>query len=207
MTDATGRLPRGRHGLSRAEVEATQRLRLAAGTAEAMRTKGYVGTPVADILKAAGVSRETFYELHTDKLACFLDAVDLVAAVLDEHLVQALDRPGSPLERFDRAFAGYLATLGREPGFARLVLVEVFAAGPVATARRTALQQRIVDRLVDLFAAEGDRGRFALEALVAAVSSLVTGPLVDGDLDRLAALHAPVLDHVRALVDGGVLGG
>lgn len=202
---ATARLPRGRHGLSRAEVEDAQRLRLAVGMAEAMRARGYVGTPVAEVIKRAGVSRETFYALYDDKLDCFLSALDLVAEVLVGQLADALGDEGPPLDRFDRAFSAYLDALAAEPGFARLLLVEVYAAGPAAMARRAALQQRLVDALVDLLEVRSAPGRFAIEALVAGVSSLVTGPLVADDPDRLRALHAPTVAHVRALVAGGVL--
>jgi len=86
-----GRLPKGRHSLTRQEVADAQRLRLAIGKADAMREKGYVGTPVAEILKRAGVSRETFYQLYEDKLACFLDALDLIGAVLIGQLATAFD--------------------------------------------------------------------------------------------------------------------
>ena len=48
-------LPRGRHSLSREEVAADQRLRLAVAMADAMAELGYVGTPVASVLERAGV--------------------------------------------------------------------------------------------------------------------------------------------------------
>ncbi len=198
-------LPRGRHGLTRDEVEQAQRLRLAVGMAEAMRTTGYARTPVAAVLKHARVSRETFYALYDGKLDCFLAAIDLVSEVLLVELAAAVDAPGSPLQRLDRALAAYLDALTREPGFARLILVEVYAAGPEAMARRAALQERLVDRMAELLQVADDGGRFALEALVAAVSTMVTGPIVDDDPERLRALHGPVMDHVRTLVRSGLV--
>ena len=62
-------LPKGRHSLTRAQVEQAQRIRLAVAMADAMAERGYVGTPVAAVLERAGVSRETFYRLYDDKLA------------------------------------------------------------------------------------------------------------------------------------------
>ncbi len=197
-------LPRGRHGLSREQVEADQRLRILMGMAEAMRAKGYVGTPVAEILKRAGVSRETFYQLFADKLDAFLAAFDLVGEILIDRLALALDGPGEPVERLERAITTYLDTLAAEPGYARLFLVEVYAAGPNAMARRTVIQQQIVDALVDLLDAGSPAGRFACQVIVAAVSAMITGPLVTDDLDALRALGPPILEHIRLLDAGGV---
>jgi AcrR family transcriptional regulator len=199
-------LPRGRHGLSREHVEIDQRLRIFMGMAEAMRAKGYVGTPVADIIKRAGVSRETFYQLYDDKLASFLAAFDLVGDVLLDRLRASTEGPSDPLARFERAIATYLDTLASEPGYARLFLVEVYAAGPEAIARRTLVQQRIVEALVDLLGARTDAGRVTCQVLVAAVSAMVTGPLVADDLDALRALGPQILDHVRRLDDAGMFG-
>lgn len=199
------RLPRGRHRLSREEVEQAQRLRLAVGMCEAMRTKGYVGTPVADVLRAAGVSRETFYALYNDKLDCFLDTVDLITEILMQGLAVAFDRQGTPVQRFEAALATYLDLLAAEPGYARVILVEVYAAGPAAVARRTELQRRIAERIASLFGGRSKDRQFAAEALVAAISAMVTAPVLDGDTDRLRSLREPLLRHVDRLVDRGVL--
>ena len=199
-------LPRGRHGLSREHVEIDQRLRIFMGMAEAMRAKGYVNTPVADIIKRAGVSRETFYQLYDDKLASFLAGFDLVGDVLLDRLRASAEEPSDPLAQFERAIATYLDTLASEPGYARLFLVEVYAAGPEAIARRTLVQQRIVEALVDLLGARTDAGRVTCQVLVAAVSAMVTGPLVAGDMDALRALGPQILEHVRRLDDAGMFG-
>ena len=203
-TAAPQQLPRGRHGLSREQVEVDQRLRIFIGMAEAMWANGYVGTPVADIIKRAGVSRETFYQLYPDKLASFLAAFDLVGEVLLERLQTSLAGPGEPIQRFERAVEAYLDTLASEPGYARLFLVEVHAAGPEAMARRAVIQRRIVDALVELLGVRSEAGRFTCQMLVAAVSAMVTGPLAAGDLDALRALAPPILDHVRRLDASGM---
>lgn len=206
---ALASLPRGRHSLTREQVSDAQRLRLAVAMAEAMAEDGYVGTPVAAILRGAGVSRQTFYELYDDKLACFLDALDLVSAVLVGELAGVVaggdSASGSPIERAERAAERYLDTLVRHPAFARLYVVEVHAAGPEALRRRADLQARIVDALADLLGAQSAEARFACQAFVAAISSLVTLPLVLGDVEEIAALRGPLIAHLRALVDGGLL--
>lgn len=193
-------LPKGRHSLTREEVADAQRLRLAVAMADAMAERGYVGTPVAAILKHAGVSRETFYQHYADKLACFLDALDLVGAVLTSELASTLDGPGEPVERAERAVGRYLATVAEHPAFARLYLVEVHAAGVAAMQRRADLQARVVDALAKLLGARAKDERFACQMYVAAISALVTVPIVTGDLAAVAALRTPLVEHLRRLV-------
>lgn len=194
---AVERLPRGRHGLTREQVELDQRIRMLAAMADVMSRKGYVGTTVADVIKGAGVSRETFYQQFSSKLDCFTAAFDAAALILSEQ-VQADPRPDlDPVDRFDAMFARYLESLAAEAGYARLFLVEVYAAGPEAMRRRAELQSRIVDTVAEVLQIRDDAGRFACEMLVASISSMVTGPIVEGDLDALRALRAPVVEVVR----------
>lgn len=201
MADAgLARLPRGRHSLTRQQVADAQRLRLAIATAEAMAEAGYVGTPVAAILERAGVSRETFYQLYDGKLACFLDALEFVGAVLVAELGRALqEAPGEPREAAARAVSRYLDTIVDHPAFARLYLVEVHAAGPEALARRARLQDQVVDALARLLGATSAQRRFACRAYVAAIASLVTVPIVTGDRDAIRALRRPLTEHLRTI--------
>lgn len=177
-------------------MHAAQRQRMLVSIAEAMTRKGYVGTTVADVIKGAGVSRETFYEQFPSKLECFLAAFDTAADLLMAELDGLLDLDGPPLERFEAAFARYLDALADHPAFARVFLVEVYAAGADAIDRRIAFQARIIDALVDLLEVETDAGRFACELLVAGTGALVTGPLVADDLAGVRALHGPVVHLV-----------
>lgn len=195
-------LPKGRHRLTREQVAEAQRLRLVVAMAEALAEGGYVGTPVAAVLARAGVSRETFYQLYADKQACFLDALDFVGEVLVAELGAATGGSGPPLARAERAIERYLDTIVAQPAFARLFLVEVFAAGPEAMVRRADLQGRIVDALHQLFGARSRTARFACQAYVAAVSSLVTVPVVTGDAEAIRALRRPLVEHLRALAAG-----
>jgi AcrR family transcriptional regulator len=200
------RLPRGRHGLSRQEVAASQRDRILWALAETMAHKGYVATTVADVLKAAGVSRETFYQQFSSKQDAFMAAFDAAAArLLDQTLVRSgpadgVDRADAgPLERFDRVLGAYLDGLAAEPAFARTFLVEVYAAGPEALARRARLQGRVVDLLVDELGF-GDERRVACDLVVAGTAALVTPLLVQGDLDGVRALRGPLVEVVSRLL-------
>lgn len=204
MTDLSPiRLPRGRHGLTREEVATDQRRRMIDALAEEMAARGYAGTSVADILRSAGVSRETFYQQFRSKLDCFLAAFDVAADELFAPIRAQLEPlagapatfgPADRLEAFDELFGAYLRGITERPAHARVFLVEVYAAGPEAMARRMALQAQITDSVALLLGAGDERGRFACKALVAAVSALVTPHLVADDLPGILALREPIVD-------------
>jgi AcrR family transcriptional regulator len=203
MTVQTEQLPRGRHHLSREEVQASQRQRMLLAIAAAMADKGYAGTSVADVIRRAGVSRETFYQQFSSKLDCFMSAFDVAGQVLlarlDDTAGHAAAGDEAPIDRFDRAVGVYLESLATQPALARVFLVEVYAAGPEAIARRAALQGAIVDRMARLLGL-ADHDRFACEVLVAGVGALVTAPLVADDLASLHRLRTQLVDLVhRAL--------
>ncbi|HWE92299.1 MAG TPA: TetR/AcrR family transcriptional regulator [Pseudonocardiaceae bacterium] len=202
------RLPRGRHGLSRAEVEGAQRERLLLAMADAISDKGFVATTVEDVLTRAGVSRESFYRLFSSKLDCFMAAFDAASELLIGRLAGSAGpdsvAPGhDPLAVFERVFTVYLDALAAEPAYARLFLVEVYAAGPDAIRRRAQRQRVFVDLLADLLGAASEQGRFACQTIVSATSAQLTIPLIERDLDALRALGPPTIAHVRRLWDSG----
>lgn len=181
------------------------------GMADAMMEKGYADTTVADVIKRAGVSRETFYQQFSSKADCFMSAFDEAAALLLGAIEEGGDLDLDALaagdgrdvdtrvDQFDRALGVYLDTLADNAPAARLFLVEVYAAGPEAVRRRIALQQRIVDGVAVILAvaADDEAGRFACEVLVNAVASMVTEPLVSREPERLRDLAEPIVALVR----------
>jgi AcrR family transcriptional regulator len=201
---AVEQLPRGRHGLSRKDVADTQRARILEACFQVVAEKGYVRFTVADVLSAAGVSRETFYEQFRDKEDCFLAAYELsVEAVLTA--MRATD-PGEgdeadPLERYDRMMQGYLELLAREGGYARVFLVDVYAAGERAVQRRRQVIDRFSELVAEVVGARTAADRFACEALVNAVSSLVTVRVAAGDLDEIPKLRRPIMNVARRLLE------
>lgn len=196
-------LPRGRHSLTRKEVEESQRERVQRAMAETMAEKGYALTSVADILRRARVSRETFYELYSSKEDCFMSVFDAAYGAIGEAMAAtagggaATDAvPGVP--PLARVLDDYLGAIASDPVTARVFLIEVYAAGPQAIRRRTALQQGLVDLLATAVGAE-ERDRFAVEASIAAIAALVTARLAVGDVDGIRALRDPIMDLLERL--------
>jgi AcrR family transcriptional regulator len=194
-------LPRGRHRLSRAEVAAIQRARILRGMAEVMAERGYAGTVVAEIIKRAGVSRETFYQLFDSKQHCFIAALQAATDHLTAMLVQAPLEGETPARRLDRLIGTYLDVLAAEPAITRLFLIETYAAGPEAMRRRLALQQRYVDGLARIIQARTPERVFACEALIAVLVQLVTARFVADDVATLGELRAPILRLAGQLFD------
>ncbi|MCM6776907.1 TetR/AcrR family transcriptional regulator [Nocardia sp. CDC159] len=195
-------LPRGRHGLPRETVVQSQRERILSAMAEVMAESGYVKTSVAMIIKRARVSRETFYEQFRSKEDCFEAAYEravelLIAGIEESTAAQADSPPPSGAARLDRILHAYLEGLAVEPAYARLYLVEVYAAGAQAIARRMLMQESFAALLWEALGAHTEEQRFACQTLVAAISALVTARIAADDLDGLRALREPLVDMVR----------
>ena len=172
-----------------------------------MTEKGYVGTSVEDVLKLARVSRQSFYGLFSSKLDCFMAAFDIASELLRHRLEGAAEGGGDPMARFERAFTAYLDALASEPGYARLFLVEVYAAGTEAIQRRSEIQHDLAEALVDMMGVSGDAAAFACQIVVSAVGAMVTPAVAAGDMEALRAVGPPVTEHVRLLLRSGVLDG
>jgi AcrR family transcriptional regulator len=198
---APARLPRGPHKLTRDEVSLAQRTRLIRAMAEVMAEKGYVETTVADVLRRAGIGRETFYQQFSSKQDCFIAAYDAATEVILSGAARDAHAPGTPLARFDRAIGHYLHALAAEPAFARLFMVEVYAAGEETLKRRNEIQDQFVDLVLSAFGARDETTRFTCEALVASIITLVTTRLSERDVDGLLALREPLTRLVRQALE------
>jgi AcrR family transcriptional regulator len=81
--EEAGLLPRGRNALPGSVVLNEQRDRILAATARLARERGYAAMTVADVVAAAGVAREVFYDQFRSKEDAFLSvqALALEASV------------------------------------------------------------------------------------------------------------------------------
>jgi AcrR family transcriptional regulator len=201
-SDIPRRLPRGTHGLDRDVVEASQRTRLLEAVGRAVAERGYAAATIDDVVRRAGVSKATFYEHFADKQDCFLAAYEaaseeLLARVREAHASASDDW----LERTRAGIHAYLRWLAADPALARVYLVEVAAAGPVALERREALRDRYAELVRER---RGSDLPFEIfHAVVAAVDDLVVRHIREHGAEKLPELE-PVLVHLQtALLDGG----
>lgn len=200
-------LPKGRHRLTRDEVRAAQRDKLLRAMAEVVADKGYQASSVADVLRRARVSRETFYQQFSNKQDCFLAVLEDCERTMLEIISDAVSTrsDGTALSRFDHGLAVYLETLVGEWQLSRTFFVECYAAGPDAVRRRFDAQEHFARVLANNFADDPAWQRlpdkhFAARGLAAALSSLVTAAVAANEPDQLADLHEPIMRLLRHLL-------
>jgi AcrR family transcriptional regulator len=190
------RPPRGRHRLPPEVIARSQRERLLEAAIRVVAAKGYGAMTVGDLTKAAGVSRTTFYELFEDKEACFLAAYDNAVEALVRRVSAAYEAESSWPERAKAGLEAMLDVLAEEPALARLSLVDVGNAGPLAQRRYRAAMQRLTplfDEGRDY--APGGRNLPANTSRMAigGVTGLISDELVAGRAERLPDLLSDVL--------------
>lgn len=126
----------------------SQRERLLEAMVRVTAVKGYEATTVADVVEFAGVSRATFDDMFDGKPACFLAAYDAVFDVLIAHVTTAFDAADGPWpERIVAALRALVELLTVETDIARVVMVEVTAAGEGARERYRAALSRFIPML------------------------------------------------------------
>lgn len=174
-------------------------MRLIAGVAESVGKVGYTDTSVASIIKIAGISRETFYQIYDSKLACYLDAFDVISQVLADHMRNESETATSGPERIGRAITAYLSVIAAEPAFARLFLIESYAAGPEAMRRRDELQNQFAEAMAGMLELDRDdeAGHFVCKLITAAVSSMITNAVMEDDADAIMRIREPLMAEVR----------
>ncbi|MGN6723113.1 MAG: TetR/AcrR family transcriptional regulator [Marmoricola sp.] len=142
---APSRLPRGPHGLSADEVQASQRQRILDAAMDVVGERGYPAATVADITTAAGVSRTTFYALFSNKLEAFLAAYDQFG---ESFLADMEHTPtATPVDTLAAAGERLVEWGRKRPLACRAFLLEIYAVGEVGLQRR----ERMMDLAVELF--------------------------------------------------------
>jgi AcrR family transcriptional regulator len=187
-------------GGERAEIERNQRERLYGATVAAVAEHGYEATRVADIIAIAGVSRSAFYRYFDNKLECFLATLDELAELAETRLTGVYgDESRSWRERMRAVLEGFVEMVLEQPAAARVWLVEIYAAGPLAVDR----MERLADRL-ELLAGSAigettDGTELPVEgvrALLGGLRQIIHTRLCHGREDELPALVPDLLDWV-----------
>jgi AcrR family transcriptional regulator len=144
QAETTDRLPRGPHGLSREQVQASQRQRLLDAVLDVVGEHGYAAATVADITTAAGVSRTTFYEQFRSKLDAFLTAYDEFGS---DFLADIADTPATtPAETLTAAGERLVDWGRRRPLACRAFLLEIQAIGEQGLQHRDRMMNLAVER-------------------------------------------------------------
>lgn len=191
-------LPRGRHRLPRAVVARNQRERILYATAEVTHAKGFVAATVGDIVLAAGIGRDVFYEHFTDKRHAFLATQQRAAQETFKACAHAFFTYPTWPQRIYGCLRMLTLVMARNPAPAHLCVVEPYAAGTQAIelARQTAA-------LYTVFLEEGYRQRpqaaelpcLCSSAIVDAVFEIIRGHIAAGQTSELPR-SAPLLAYI-----------
>lgn len=128
-------LPRGPQALPREQVAADQRERLYEATIKAVAEHGFVATTISDLVANAGVSRRSFYEHFQNKEECLLATYDALIERLTARIVQAYDPEEEWTNQIEAIVRALFEASSDRPDAARLISVEMGAAGPVGIER------------------------------------------------------------------------
>jgi len=189
-------LPPGRHGLPRAFVVENQRERILSAVGDVVSVAGYREMSVEDVIVTAGVSRRTFYEHFKNKEDAFLAAYDAVLLQLLSLVQSAIDAEQTFPARMRAGLSAFLDFLAREPGFARMCIVEALAAGPEAIARRNGAMTAFATLISENAREIGtplEPPPLTAETIVGGIYEVVYTRIVRGDIRQLPELLADLL--------------
>jgi AcrR family transcriptional regulator len=189
----------GRQQLSREFIAQHQRARIIAALAKQTARKGYRAVTVADVVRQAGIARNTFYENFSSKEDCFLAAQEYATGEALRRITEAADGIESWPERVDAGLGAFLAYIAEEPDLARTCVVEALSAGPAAVER----YERSLQAFVPLYrvgrkvsARGGELPETFEEALAGGIFWIVYHRLAAGEAERIEDLRPQLLEFV-----------
>lgn len=97
-----------------------------------MSEKGYRAVTVADIVKRAGIARNTFYENFGSKEDCFLAAQQSAMSAALSRVVDAAGEIDDWPHRVQAGLSAFLRYIVEEPALARTCMVDALAAAPTS---------------------------------------------------------------------------
>ena len=191
------RPPPGRQRLSREFIARHQRARIVAALAEDTMDRGYRAITVADIVRRAGIARNTFYDNFASKEDCFLATQDFAVEESLRRVVDAAAEEKGWEARLAAGLGAFLDYVASEPALARTCIVEALSAGPAAQERYEQSLQAFVPllRIGREYAEHGDDLPDSLEeTIVGGIFWVIYQRIVLGETDRLAALLPDLVD-------------
>ncbi len=126
--------PIGRDPFPREVVVEHQRERVIKASTEVFAKRGYRGATVGNLVSGAKVGVSSFYSLFEGKEDCFLAVYDQIAAESREQMLATVLRDAAWPQRVTAILGSLLELIEERPLAARIALVEVHTAGPIARA-------------------------------------------------------------------------
>lgn len=196
------------------QLEHEHRTRLLQAMATVAADKGLALTTIADIVRAAGVSKRTFYEHFDSKEACFLALYRAASASALRTLREALktDRPWQT--QIEQALDAYFEHLAAGPGLVRVLFVDIHHLGPEGLRARREVMQQLADFMVSTVNGAALPSATPLRAIspamamaaVGAINELVLQAIEQGNAAQLKNLSLGAGEIVRVLTHADLAG-
>lgn len=183
-----------------------QRERILDAVERLVAERGFAGTSIEAIVKEAGVSSVTFYELFEGKEECFLAALERAVDEGAAELARAAE--GDPAaggfswsEEVATGLRALTGLIAARPERARMVLVEAQTGGPELSRRFGAALDRVAAKLREgraLPTAPADLPATHEEATAGSLAWLLREKLETGDPEELEKLYPELIDIALA---------
>jgi AcrR family transcriptional regulator len=161
----------------------------------AVSEKGYQAATVEDVVRGSGVSRKTFYEQFKNKEDCFLAAYDELVGRLVATVDEAYHAQTSWQARVVAAVGALLEFFASEPEAAKVGMIEVMAAGPVALERYRLAQRGFTVYMQETAARASYTEEISRRAALAAIggmAAVIAEMVREGKTRQLPAIRDDV---------------
>jgi AcrR family transcriptional regulator len=181
------------------EVSSNQRARLQGAMIEVVGKQGYDALTMRGLSQLAGVSTRTIYKHFEGASACFLSTYEMAVRRAACRIIASQRDERDWQKRLHLAFSAFAREVEREPQAARLVLVEAFAAGPLALEQMRRMEATFEAMIKESFAHAPDGivvPPLVIKGIVAGIVRIARGHLMDGREAELPGLADELLEWV-----------
>ncbi len=200
------RPPPGRQQLSREFIAQHQRARIIAALAEETASSGYRAVTVADIVRRAGIARNTFYENFSSKQDCFLATQDHALQEALRRVTEAAFEVEGWESRVDAGLAAFLDYVASEPALAYTCIVEALSAGPASLSRYEESMEYFIEllRIGRESSAHGEQLPQTLEeTIVGGLFWVIYHRIIVGEAEQIEALKPQLVEFALTPYIGG----
>lgn len=176
-----------------------QRARIIAALAEETAEKGYRAVTVADIVKRAGIARNTFYDNFGSKENCFRAAQEFAMSTALERVVTAAGEIDDWPQRVRAGLTAFLTYVAEEPALARTCMVESLCAGPASVKYYEESQKAFISLFQlgrDVSPHGGELPETLEEALIGGVFWIVYQRLTGPEPDKIGELLPELTEFI-----------
>ena len=157
--------------------------------------KGYGATTIDEVVARAGMSATTFYDNFAGKEDILMAAIDSAGAQTVAAAMPPFERAADWPQGLRAAYGAVFNFLASRPALARLVMSEIYAAGPAAVERRVEAMRPFRALIARGIERAPETPRIAPELIAGGIATLVYRAIRDGGPETLPAL-APLATYI-----------